>query len=463
MKAKSGCRWAASRSLKAAGSVLTLTMLCAVGPAAWAEDATSDADLKQIVEELEAQKATLKAQQDALAEQQRVIANQQNQLNFLKAQMGVSDDPDVMSVSYNLGGALPSGDNSGIYPAQDSTGESTGQEPVGEAPEEERPEISIAESAGGVLTRKGQMVVEPSISYQHSDQNTFFFQGFPVADTVFIGLLEASEADRDTITAALTTRYGITNRLEAEVRVPFVYRDDTVENTVVTSGATFTEKADAHNLGDVEAAVHYQVTDGPIYTVANLRVKTPTGIGPFEVDSGADGAPAELPTGTGFWAVQPSITAIFPIDPLVFFGSIGYTINIGEDVGVARAFVGADNIFGTADDTVVAVDDVNPGDSINLSFGMGLSLNERTSMSLGFEYNQVFGTEQDVRQFTGGALTSVNNFESDTLHVASFLVGWSYQVSDDVGLNLNFGVGATEDAQDFKAEIRVPIRFSLFN
>ena len=55
----------------------------------------------------------------------------------------------------------------------------------------------------GVLTPEGQLVVEPSLEFSHSTSNRFFAQGVEVVNSVFIGLLEVNEADRDTITSGL--------------------------------------------------------------------------------------------------------------------------------------------------------------------------------------------------------------------------------------------------------------------
>ncbi len=94
------------------------------------------------------------------------------------------------------------------------------------------------------------------------------------------------------------------------------------------------------------------------------------------------------------------------------------------------------------------------------------SLNEKFSFNLGAKYDYIFPTTQETtvvdpnpqvlirrRNFTGTA-------ETDTLQAASFLVGWSYQVSDMVGMNLNFEIGATDDANDFSVRLGVPIRFN---
>jgi hypothetical protein len=90
---------------------------------------------------------------------------------------------------------------------------------------------------------------------------------------------------------------------------------------------------------------------------------------------------------------------------------------------------------------------------VNASIGMGLSLNERASVSFGFSFDYVFETDQEVNG------TTVSN---DPLYVGEFLMGGSYAVTDNVAINLNFTVGATEAAPDFQAMLRVPIRFDVF-
>lgn len=459
------------RSLLAAGCL----GICLAGPAARADDAqpVTQADLQKVMQEMELQKKKLAAQEQALAEQQRVIANQQNQLNFLKAQVGLPDDPELVPVAYNLGNAVPSGTVSGVLPAQDQSGDQN--KPVGEAPEQQRPEVAILPDQGGVLTRKGQLILEPGIKYSHSSQDRFFFQGFEFVDTVLIGLIEATKADRNLVQATLGGRIGVTDRLEFETRVPYVYRSDTVRTTTVSTiqSPSIQSAATGDGIGDVEFAAHYDfsdlIFDAPykVYTVANLKVKAPTGEGPFDIPLDANGNPTRLATGSGFWAVQPSFTAIFPSDPVVFFGTVGYTANIGENINRV------DDATRCTDPTTMTgcitsrstTGFVEPGDSVNTSVGMGLSLNERTSVSLGFSFDYVFSTE--VETLFDADIADVNlpvalKSKSDPLYVGSFQVGWSYQVTDNIGLNLNFSVGATEAAPDFETSIRVPIRFDVF-
>lgn len=408
--------------------------------------AVTQDDLRQVLDLLEQQKKKLAAQESALAEQQRVIAEQQNQLNFLKVRVGQPVEPSLVPVAYNLGSMGMAPDpGAGILRVQEGD---EGQQPVGEAPpaEEERPEVSIIPDQGGVLTRKGQLVIEPGLEYTHSDNNRFFFQGFEIVDTILIGFIEATEADRDTITASLAARYGITNRLEVEAKVPFLYRRDRTTTTDIDGvTAPFTSNIEGYGLGDIEVAGHYQMNDGTggwPYFVGNLKVKSTTGTGPFEIDTDANGRAEELATGSGFWSVQPSVTSIFPTDPAVFFSNLGFTWNIAEDVDTTLQGPGGSRHVGRVD----------PGDSINTSFGMGISLNESTSFSVGYEFNYVFATTQE---------SDGQTFESDPLNVGSLLLGWSYNYAENMNINISAAVGTTEDAPDFRTGIRIPIRFNV--
>src|SRR3546814_13870780 len=97
----------------------------------------------------------------------------------------------------------------------------------------------------------------------------------------------------------MTARYGITNRLEAEGKIPYVYRDDRISFIIpqVDPDAQLTQEVDGDGLGDIELGLHYQVNDGledwPIF-IANLRYKSPSGKGPFDVDREANGLDRRL-------------------------------------------------------------------------------------------------------------------------------------------------------------------------
>src|SRR5262249_47398366 len=132
-------------------------------------------------------------------------------------------------------------------------------------------------------------------------------------------------------------RLGITDRLEIEAAVPYVRRSDsTTVQPLSTSGSVISINSKGNDLGDVSFGAHYQINHGSEtmpYFVANFLVKAPTGTSPFDVPLDFNtGIPTKLPTGTGFWALQPSVTAIYPSDPVVFFGNLRYIYNVGSNV-----------------------------------------------------------------------------------------------------------------------------------
>src|SRR5262249_37897027 len=152
-----------------------------------------------------------------------------------------------------------------------------------------------------------------------------------------------------------------------EGRVPFLYRHDRV-TTLAQNNNTVTQTYDIDGsaLGDIEASVRYQLnrpTPGGMLYVAGLRIKSETGVGPYDVKRDTSGVAAQLATGSGFWGVQGSMSFLYPSDPVVLFANVSYLYNMDGKV---------DHTIGT-----VHVGDVDPGDAIGFGFGMGFALNPR--------------------------------------------------------------------------------------
>jgi hypothetical protein len=380
----------------------------------------------------ERQQSLLDEQRRELDSQRETLARQQREIELLKA--GAQSAPPSRPVE--------------PQPEMRASQAPRPAGPVGVPPpaEEPRPpEIAVLDEAGGgVLTPRGRLTLEPSVEYAHSSTDRFIFRGVEVLPSFLIGVIDVTEADRDAVFATMTGRFGATDRLELEARVPYVYRDDRLRTTTAQAGGDFISERqiEGFGLGDVEAAAHYQFNRGlaewPIF-VGNLRVKSDTGEGPFDVGHDVLGLETELPTGSGFWGVEPSLTAIYSTDPAVFFANFGYLWNVGRDV-----------------DTSIAgnrIGHVDPGDAVRVSFGMGIGLNERTSFSVGYEHSYIMETSTELNGV---------DVDSKDLQVGSFLVGFSHRLNDRVGLNLNLAIGATEDAPDVRVTLRVPVSFEVF-
>ncbi|WP_136254732.1 transporter [Onishia niordana] len=334
--------------------------------------------------------------------------------------------------------------------AQTSNDES--MEAVGQPPpaQDMQPEIQAIPDIGGVLTPKGRLVLEPEFQYSHSSVNRLTFRGVEILSTLLVGALNAEDVDRDTWTTSLTGRLGVTNRLELELKVPYVYREDTVTNTIAEAQPSFnqTNSRSGDGLGDIEVAAHYQLNrnlDGGPFYVGNLRYKSTTGKSPFEIDRTDDGIEQELATGSGFHSIEPSLTVLFPSDPAIYFANIGYLFNLKDDVNERIG----DSVIG----------EVDPGDAVRVSFGMAYSINPKSSFTLGYKNDFIGQTETEfTNPDTGVKITRTG----ESLNIGSMLLGWSYQLDPDVALNLNLEFGITEDAPDTTLTLRTPFGFNVF-
>lgn len=325
------------------------------------------------------------------------------------------------------------------------------KQPVGQAPPEQteekvsRPEVQAIANVGGVLTPKGKWLLEPALQFSNSQVNRLSFQGVEILESFLIGILQAENADRDLISPSLTLRHGLTSRLEVEGKLPYIWRDDKLEATIpktVSEDEPQTQRdLEGSAIGDAELALHYQLNAGgrgsPIF-LGNVRYKSTTGDGPYDVDRDSSGNQTELPTGSGFHGIEPSITVLYPSDPAVFYANFGYLYNVPEDV---------DKTFGVEGGEDQTVGEVDPGNVTRVSFGMAYSINSRASFSLGYKHDFIQETD-----------TEINNtkLSSSSLDVGSLLVGFSHQLTPKLGANLNLELGATADAPDVGVTLRLP-------
>lgn len=290
------------------------------------------------------------------------------------------------------------------------------------------------------MTKKGNLVIEPSLEYSYTDNNRVFLDGFTFNPSISIGLIDIREIKRHSVIGSLTARYGITDRIELEFRVPYVYRSDSQRSRPISieAGADEIFNADGNDIGDLEFSARYQFNDAgtswPIF-IGNMVTTFPTGKSPFDVDfikstAGAE-FPTELPTGSGYYSFQPSISALYPTDPAVFFANLAYSYNLETNERNGK---------------------VDPGDALGASFGMGFALNETSSFSLGYSHKHVFNSEINGQEIIGS-----------TLDIGQLLLGYSYKITPKTNINLSVGIGATSDAQDIRLKLRLPITFDFLS
>ncbi len=278
-------------------------------------------------------------------------------------------------------------------------------------------------------------------------------RGIEIVESVLVGEFNINESRQDILTSSFALRYGLTDRLELGVRVPFVHRADT-SVLVPVQGSTnndaareINSSAQGSGIGDLELSARYQLLTGRAgvpFVVGNLQVVAPVGSNPFSVPRRSTGEATRAATGAGFWGVSPSVTAILPTDPAVLFGTVGYTRNFGRDV---------DSVI-----MPVQLTYVKPGDALSFSAGIGLSVNERTSMNFGYAHSWAFGTLTrsrllDPRPNDPG----VTEQTARDLQLGRLLFGVTYRVNDRASVNWSVEVGATDDAPDVRTVLRMPV------
>ncbi len=289
----------------------------------------------------------------------------------------------------------------------------------------------------GVLTPKGQLTFDASFSYTQNSSNKVSVVGYTILPALLVGRIEVSDSDRTTLTTSLSARYGIRDDTEIELRVPYVYRDDDISSRPIQDGAeseTDDNSIDGGGLGDIEFAIRHQFNfETTPYWVGSLTVKSTTGDSPYEVDTDPNtGAFKDVPTGSGFWSVEPGISMLYPTDPAVLFANVSYIYNIEDDVNV--------------DGTNV---DIDLGDTISLGAGVGFALNPDLSLSFGLNHKTI------LKSKVNGSTTE----NSKVLQLDTINFGASYMYSPNNSFSVSAQAGLTEDSPDFQLTFRMP--FSL--
>jgi hypothetical protein len=381
--------------------------------------------LRQAVAEQDARQREL---QRALDQKPRSVAGPEGQAPLAQTPAAVSA-PDASQRAVRVGSV----GSVGMAPAQEG-------QPPAVAPLFDQP---------GILTPRGKYVLEPSVQYSYSSSNRVALVGYTIIPALLIGLVDVREVKRNTLTGALAFRYGLSNRLELEAKLPYVYRSDsTISREIFTGSASesvFSTSGKA--MGDVEFGARYQLNEGGAnkpYLIGSMRFKSRTGKDPFDVvtdcatrcvgNTTGTGLPLDLPTGSGFYSLQPGLTWLFPSDPAVFFGGVSYTYNFKRS-GVSRLVLNGEREF---------IGDVAPGGIFGLNFGMGLALNDKSSFSVG-----VGRTRQNGAPVQSSVRTQL----------ASLLLGYSYRYSDKTAFSVTVGAGLTRDTPDLTVGIRIPMSF----
>lgn len=454
---------------KAVLSALALSLFLSAPSYSSFAQSNDSSDMQQVMDRLSALEKLVKSQQQTLDDQKKKIAVQEKELKTYKkaendgettakekkhhksknAQAKASSNQPMAAASAAVAPKAASQPAPQTAETGTKTASASGTSITAppETQEKQRPQINVLPDAGGVLTPKGVLMYENSLEYTNTTNNVFTFDGVQVSSVVLVGNINATSARRQLMQDSSRFRMGLTDRLEADVRVPYVYRNDQTTSTIV-GGSSNSNRIEGHDIGDIDMGLAYQINQGregwPFF-VANLRYKSDTGTGPYDVAYDNNNIALSLPTGTGFHSAETSLTVIKVTDPAVLFANLGYVHSFGRDI---------DKTFNTT-----RILDVTPGSAINFSGGLGFSINQDTSFTLGYKHSYVFGTEQTAMDTGSG---SVVKTKTNDLNVGALLIGASYRVTPQTNVNFTVEVGATRDAPDVHIGLRVPFELAQF-
>ncbi len=312
------------------------------------------------------------------------------------------------------------------------------------ATEQQRPQVQALANQGGVLTPKGVMTFENAIEYTNTTRNLFIFNGVEIATTVLAGAITDTAARHEVVQESGRFRLGLTDRLEADIHIPYVYRNDALTNMATQNAAVSKSSVEGHSIGDIDAGLAYQLNNGNEdwpFLIGNFRYKANNADGPYDVPYNSNNIATRLPTGTGFQTFEASVTAIKVSDPAVLFGNLGYVYdmsrNINKDIGSLH------------------IGRVDPGDAINALFGVSFAINQETSFSLGYKHSYVFSTIQNASDITSGATSRTSSGSSQ---VGSLTFGLAYALTPTQSINVNVEHGVTNDAPDLHLMVRMPFQ-----
>ena len=297
---------------------------------------------------------------------------------------------------------------------------------------------------GYILLKKRQFEIENSFSYVYYSANQIYLSSFAILDPIFLTLGEfgIENARRHIFQYGLTLRYGLTDYIQTEINIPFIYRHERY-SVVGTNKEEST--ADDYGLGDISLALSVQPlkeTKSRPALIVSLAFKTKTGKSPFDLDNPKE----DLPTGSGYYAVKGGINLIKSIDPVVIFGGFAYSYNMPESVGkiyTVRTESGTQS---------ARLDKFYPGDTVSLNLGFAYALSYNFSLNFQFSQDYTFTSKSEV----DGKKSDVNN---STMNSAMFKLGTGWALSDRYSLNIALSMGLTDDAPDYVLEFRLPVRF----
>jgi len=214
--------------------------------------------------------------------------------------------------------------------------------------------------------------------------------------------------------APFSLRYGLSKKMELFTAIPLGLSLFERDNVLTES------HEEAGMLGDITAGFVYQVPKTRFQlpeTAFNFSVTTPTSSSSVAALSGD-----QATLGNGVWKLGMGFNFVESVDPIVFFGGLGYQYQFAEN---NRGFR------------------IQRGDAFNYYFGAGFAVSDDISVSA-----QVSGLLQDKTSVSGLVIPN-----SD-IEPMSVRLGFMRRLSLKSRIQPSIDFGLTRDAADATVSLR---------
>lgn len=290
-------------------------------------------------------------------------------------------------------------------------------------------------------------------TYSYYDRRQLALSGFLALDAIFLGNIDITQTKAQLWTLNMGGTYGVSPNLSLTFNVPWVYRTSRFIAAGQQFAANQSSQADVSSasVGDVSLGANYRFVqqhgNWPDL-IGTFTVTAPTGTSPFGIATVQPNSnntnlqvPTRLPTGNGLWSVAVGASVLKTVDPVVMYANLGYLYYVPRSFGVIDPLTF--NEPGT----------VKLGSGIQLGAGFALVVNDRTSVSTGFQ--SLITRDTQIKAAGQGYQTIPGSAENAT----SLNFGLNYVLSKHLTLSGSLAVGITPDAPNYTIGISFPYRF----
>ncbi len=279
-------------------------------------------------------------------------------------------------------------------------------------------EEDILEAAGSeyTLTNAGNIQFSYGLSYSYNEYDA-------IRESV-----KVEDVADHTISNSFSVSYGIRDNLSVGLGIPFVYaysRVGTVDSRDVT---------DLGDLGLNWQLQPFKTSSEMPSLIVNGGFTIPVGRDPYEIQVGE-----ELSTGSGIYSTSLGLSVSQVSDPVVVFSSFSFNLPLTVD-----------DINQKRNEGILM--EVDPGNSMGLSAGMGYALSYKLNLNVSFGYSYAFETKYLYKNAPSAV--------SGTSAAANMSLGVGYKISRTQNLNFRLGIPITE-SREFNFGFSTPIEFEL--